>query len=233
MTEEVIQESIGGYALVEQRVEGFRFVLYQGNKVVFDSSRPQSFPPLPQFDSIMEIKEIRVRYQISPTGAVRNTEGLEEFGQFMGPTGLSQVFQNTAPTLPSDLVAPGQSWNFNQQIPLKPAKGFEGNLTLNDNTRLVEVRTVGSSQRAVLEQTRGVTLNMDRITDEKKHKTKQVSSAKGESVTTIIFDIQRGIIIQANGRMRLSSSGDLSEQPTMDQVSIDIESTMSNKLVEQ
>lgn len=230
--EEVLQEPIRGFALIEQRIEAFRFILYQGNKVVFDSARANEFQNQPQFDPLLKLKGMKIRYQMSQTGEIRAVEGMENFAETMGPANISQIFQSAQPTLPDRPLATGESWKSRYEIPVIPGKGFSGAISITDETRLIEVRKEGNSQRAVIELARNVSIDLKSVTGAKKRKSKSLVQGKGESVFTIIFDIDRGIIIQSDGRIKVSTSTAASDQPNLNQITMDVEGIMSTVLVE-
>jgi hypothetical protein len=233
IAEEVIQEPIGGYALVEQRCVGFRFIMYQGKDVVFDSARPKDFPPQPQFEELFNLKGTKVRYEISPTGEIRKAEGMEDLSKFMGPSNLSQIYQSSQPVLPDKAVSPGESWKSRREIPLTAAKGMTGGIIISDNVKLMEIRTVEKSRLAFIELNRKVEIHIKMPVDKKHKRKKQVIRGNGESTTTAVLDIERGIIIRSDGRIKVSTSAVVSDQPTQNRFTIEIDGIISNAIVEK
>jgi|GEM_PF-5041084 len=231
--EEVLQEPLQGFALIEQRIEGYRFILYQANKVIFDSARPDDYPNQPQFEGLLRLRGMKIRYQMSVSGEIRATEGFDSLGEAIGPVNISQVFQSAQPTFPTKPISPGESWQSSREIALSPSKGVSGAITISDKAKLVEVRREGNSQRAVIELVRNVSIDLESLTTPNKRNSKALIKGKGELVSTIIFDIERGVIIQSDGRLKISTATAALKQPNLNQLSIDIEGIIGNTLIEQ
>lgn len=230
--ERVIQEPLAGYAVVEQRITAYRLLLYQGDDLIYDSAQPEKFSPQPQFEKLLNLGNVVFKYEISQDGSIRRSEGLDTLGSsYLGPGGISSAFENSQPTLPQTAVRVGQTWENKKEIPITTAKGLKGSMIINDRAKLVDVKKDGNSRKALIELNRILNANLD-MWDPQRKKFRPLVKGSGTSFFTILMDIDKGIIILTEGRMNITISSKVSDQPQMDEITIDLDGIINTTLVE-
>lgn len=229
--EEVIQEPLGGYAIVEQRITAYRLLLYQNNDLIYDSAQADKFPTQHQFANLLNLEKTVFKYEISPTGSIRGAEGFDTIGGAPAPIDISSAFEKAQPVFPEFALKAGDNWENKVDIPISTAKGLKGYMTINDKAKLVEVKKDTDSRKALIELNRNLNANLD-MWDPKSKKFRPLVKGGGSALFTILLDIDKGIIILSDGRLKIVISSKVSDQPQMDEISIDWDSVVSTKLLE-
>jgi hypothetical protein len=168
-------------------VDGARLVVSSGGIVIVDSEDPHD--PLAE-DLTCFLEDASFSATMLPTGALKNLRAVRNPGPGFREADLGGFLQEFQGVLPLEPVRAGDTWKSKFEWTLPPVSGLEASLESESRYRLLSIEPRRGHPCARMDIRGDYRIRRDPPAS-------SVSSGKGKKKGTMLFDVDRGLLISS------------------------------------